>query len=60
MHQSISGVLGFTQLLVCISRTRRVAKSEVRGKRHTDLHKMAKRIKAGGYIPPPRVKVEKL
>lgn len=37
-----------------------LSESELRGKCRTELHKMAKRIKAGEYIPPPRVKVEKL
>ncbi|MFC7777696.1 replication protein P [Pantoea sp. GCM10028869] len=37
-----------------------LSESELRGKCRTELHKMAKRIKAGEYIPPPRVQVEKL
>jgi hypothetical protein len=37
-----------------------LSESELRGKCRTELHKMAKRIKAGEYIPPPRLQLEKL
>lgn len=37
-----------------------LSESELRGKCRTELHKMAKRIKAGEYIPPPRVQVERV
>lgn len=37
-----------------------LSESELRGKCRTELHKMAKRIKEGEYIPPPRVQLEKL
>ncbi|MDT8849371.1 replication protein P [Pantoea dispersa] len=41
-------------------RLKGLSESELRGKCRTELHKMAKRILAGEYIPPPRPQVEKL